>query len=299
MSSRRFSSKAGISLFVPPGLKPRQKLNRVLVAWTDTREASRAIAEALPFLRAASNAEIVVVDAAARSETRGYNAVDIAAHLDRQGVKVAIRPVDKGKQSVSEALLERLVGGARTLSSWAPMAIRAGANRSWALRREILASAKVPILMAHRASEGRCRGCMERPCPISPIQPFHRRSGIISGSCPSNLSLGLQRRFEAHAADPRREEAAHRIAWAAVKRSMKKSATAGSVRASAIIEDARNVAGPQLLSASKPTPRGIQNHLCLISGGAQAGDAGSDERSRRAQRDISTQGSSWLPGASW
>jgi len=28
--------------------------------------------------------------------------------------------------------------------------------------------------------------------------------------------------FEAHAADPRREEAAHRIAWAAVKRSYEK-----------------------------------------------------------------------------
>ena len=137
--------------FVPPGLKPRQKLNRVLVAWTDTREASRAIAEALPFLRAASDAEIVVVNAAAqKSETRGYNAVDIAAHLDRQGVKVAIRPVDKGKQSVSEALLEEasrrspdlIVMGAYGHSRW----------REWVMggtTREILASAKVPILMAH------------------------------------------------------------------------------------------------------------------------------------------------------
>ena len=31
--------------------------------------------------------------------------------------------------------------------------------------------------------------------------------------------------FEAHAADPRREEVAHRIAWAAVKRSYEKIGT--------------------------------------------------------------------------
>jgi cation transport regulator len=31
--------------------------------------------------------------------------------------------------------------------------------------------------------------------------------------------------FEAHASDPRREEAAHRIAWAAVKRSYEKIGT--------------------------------------------------------------------------
>ncbi|MFI4994811.1 MAG: universal stress protein [Hyphomicrobiales bacterium] len=137
--------------FVPPGSRPRRKLARVLVAWTDTREAARAIAEALPFLRAAADVEIVAVNGSGqKKETRGYNAVDIAAHLDRHGVKVAIRPVDKGKRSVGEALLEEarhrsadlLVMGAYGHSRW----------REWIMggtTREMLASAEVPVLMAH------------------------------------------------------------------------------------------------------------------------------------------------------
>jgi hypothetical protein len=38
---------------------PAGGLNRVLIAWTNTREAARAIAEALPFLRAATETEII------------------------------------------------------------------------------------------------------------------------------------------------------------------------------------------------------------------------------------------------
>ncbi len=145
-----FESGHGL-YFVPPGARPRAELNRVLIAWSDTREAARAVAESLPFLRAATEAEIVVVEASGQKPaTRGYEAVDIAAHLDRQGVKVAVRPVDKGKRSVSEVLLSEVehrsadlvVMGAYGHSRW----------REWIMggtTREMLASSEVPILMAH------------------------------------------------------------------------------------------------------------------------------------------------------
>jgi nucleotide-binding universal stress UspA family protein len=85
-----------------------------------------------------------------KSATRGYKAVDIAAHLDRQGVKVTIRPIDKGKRSVSETLLgeagqqsaDLIVMGAYGHSRW----------REWIIggtTRDMLASSGVPILMAH------------------------------------------------------------------------------------------------------------------------------------------------------
>jgi nucleotide-binding universal stress UspA family protein len=137
--------------FVPPGLRPRAKLNRALVAWTDTREAARAIAEALPFLRAAADAEIITVGKVGQNgETRGYKAVDVAAHLDRQGVKVAIRAVDKGRRSVGEILLKEarqrsadlIVMGAYGHSRW----------REWIMggtTREMLTSSETPLLMAH------------------------------------------------------------------------------------------------------------------------------------------------------
>jgi nucleotide-binding universal stress UspA family protein len=81
---------------------------------------------------------------------RGYVATDIAAHLDRQGTNVAIRSVEQGKQSVSEALLEQvlersadlIVMGAYGHSRW----------REWIMggtTREMLQASPVPLLMAH------------------------------------------------------------------------------------------------------------------------------------------------------
>jgi nucleotide-binding universal stress UspA family protein len=137
--------------FVPPGVKPRSKLNRALIAWTDTPEAARAVAEALPFLRAASDVEVVVVGGGrAEKDTRGYSAMDIAAHLDRHGIKVAIRPVEQGERNVSESLIQQLaarsadliVMGAYGHSRW----------REWIIggtTREMLRASKVPLLMAH------------------------------------------------------------------------------------------------------------------------------------------------------
>ena len=137
--------------FVPPGAKPRPQLNRALIAWTDTREAARAVTEALPFLRAASDAEVVTVgDGKGDKDGRGYSAADIAAHLDRHGLKVAIRPVEPGKRSVSEALLDEIahrsadlvVMGAYGHSRW----------REWIMggtTREMLRNCSVPLLMAH------------------------------------------------------------------------------------------------------------------------------------------------------
>jgi nucleotide-binding universal stress UspA family protein len=137
--------------FVPPGLKPRLKWNRALLAWTNTREAARGVAEGLPFLRRTSDVEIITVGADERRKTvRGYEAVDIAAHLDRHGVKVSVRALDPCKRSVSDVLREEidrrsadlLVMGAYGHSRW----------REWIIggtTRDILASANVPVLMAH------------------------------------------------------------------------------------------------------------------------------------------------------
>ncbi len=136
--------------FVPPGAKPREQLNRVLVAWSETRQAARAVAEALPFLRASSDVELVVVESEREMKTGGYGATDIAAHLDRHGTNVAIRSVEQGKRSVSEALLEEvlersadlIVMGAYGHSRW----------REWIMggtTREMLQASTVPLLMAH------------------------------------------------------------------------------------------------------------------------------------------------------
>ena len=90
-------------LLVPPGVtSPPGK--RIAVAWKDTREARRAIVDALPFLREAQ-AVVVVEFCEQGEEASGRDREDVMQFLLRHGVDTAsqqVRPVDA---TVAKALL--------------------------------------------------------------------------------------------------------------------------------------------------------------------------------------------------
>ncbi|MGO9132472.1 MAG: universal stress protein [Methylovirgula sp.] len=72
-------------LVVPPGVES-VSLHHVVIAWKDTRESRRAVADALPYLKAAS--EVSVLDLCTDDEideAKGAVA-DIAAYLGRHGI---------------------------------------------------------------------------------------------------------------------------------------------------------------------------------------------------------------------
>jgi nucleotide-binding universal stress UspA family protein len=132
---------------VPPKGKVRRDLRNVIVAWQDTRESARGVAEALPFLRASTHTRIVTVDA---EGDRGEAAIDIAGHLDRHGVNVEITAVEAGEKTVAEVLIDEahkmsadlIVMGAYGHSRF----------REWILggaTREMLETSNVPVLIAH------------------------------------------------------------------------------------------------------------------------------------------------------
>lgn len=79
------------SLLLPDGWPAERIAGRVVVGWNGGREATRAIADAMPFLAAAETVHLVVVDDA---RTRGLfgqePGADMAAHLARQGVSVVV-----------------------------------------------------------------------------------------------------------------------------------------------------------------------------------------------------------------
>lgn len=94
------------SLLIPPGGVARFDPATVLVAWRNTREAVRAVSEAMPFLKRAENVSICIVGNDDMSGVeRAAQGSDIARHLDRHGVKVQLNPVPQGR-GVSETLLE-------------------------------------------------------------------------------------------------------------------------------------------------------------------------------------------------
>jgi nucleotide-binding universal stress UspA family protein len=70
-------------LVAPPGLE-RLAAERVVIAWKDTREARRAVQDALPLLVRAQQVHVAVVGADARHE----GAADIASYLSGHNVSV-------------------------------------------------------------------------------------------------------------------------------------------------------------------------------------------------------------------
>jgi nucleotide-binding universal stress UspA family protein len=84
---------SGRPVLVAPPKGGELKARKIVVAWKDTREARRAVADALPFLK---DAEEVVVMEACHTDDFGdaqYRTSDVVEHLQRHGVKA--RPLAK------------------------------------------------------------------------------------------------------------------------------------------------------------------------------------------------------------
>jgi nucleotide-binding universal stress UspA family protein len=94
------------ALIVPHAGKVRSIGKRVLVAWKQTTEATRAVHDALPFLRSAE--AIVVMEVNPPTERVPHIAgVDIATHLARHGVRVEVSSTTATEIGVGDAILSR------------------------------------------------------------------------------------------------------------------------------------------------------------------------------------------------
>jgi nucleotide-binding universal stress UspA family protein len=92
-------------LIAPPDLG-RLDASSIVIAWKDTREARRAVADAMPFLERARQvliAEVCETRGQAESKTR---VSDVADYLARHGVKAQVAVRRPGPGGAAEALLE-------------------------------------------------------------------------------------------------------------------------------------------------------------------------------------------------
>jgi len=136
-------------LVVPADYQGGIRLERVLVCWNGGRNAARATANALPFLRRANAAEIVTVgtEAASPAET---SAADLSRHLARHGITANVKRIEPGNLKVSAAILNYAV------KSGAGMLVMGGYGHSrlrefilGGTTRGVLAAMTVPTLMSH------------------------------------------------------------------------------------------------------------------------------------------------------
>jgi nucleotide-binding universal stress UspA family protein len=81
---------------------------RVLVAWDGSREAARAVNDALPLLRLAREAVVLVVDANERRAQLGEQpGADIGAHLAHHGVRVEVKQTQSGGLGIGDVILSQ------------------------------------------------------------------------------------------------------------------------------------------------------------------------------------------------
>jgi nucleotide-binding universal stress UspA family protein len=142
---------SGRHLFlVPKGKAAKPTFDRILLAWNGSREAARALAEAMPYLHKAKEVLVVVVDDEPPVEQHALLGGDAVDHLKHHGVNaylhhVAMRDGDVGATLIAEARQRK-----------ADLIVMGGYGhsrlREWLLggaTYELMHQAPVPLLLAH------------------------------------------------------------------------------------------------------------------------------------------------------
>jgi len=136
-------------LVVPYIQRTGLKLDRVMVCWDGSRNAARAINDAMPFLSRAKAVDVVTISTG-KDRSGEIKGVDIAQHLARHGLNVELRAISAGDVDVANVILsdaadqdaDFIVMGGYGHSRLREFVL-GGATRG------ILASMTVPTLMSH------------------------------------------------------------------------------------------------------------------------------------------------------
>jgi nucleotide-binding universal stress UspA family protein len=121
---------------------------RVIVAWKDTREARRAMADALPLLKVAEQVAVVeIVEPGMRSDDSAKAA---GAFLARHGVRVATRSESQRETSVEEQLFRHVSNdGADLIVAGGYGHSRLGEWVFGGVTNALINDSPVPVLLSH------------------------------------------------------------------------------------------------------------------------------------------------------
>ncbi|HXW27315.1 MAG TPA: universal stress protein [Xanthobacteraceae bacterium] len=136
-------------LVVPYIHKAGLSLDRVMACWDGSRPAARALADAMPLLVRANKVDVVVVEED-RADSDEVPGADVAQHLARHGLTVAIERIPRGNLAVKDVLLNYAA------DSGADLVVMGGYGHSrmrefilGGATRGMLESMTVPTLMSH------------------------------------------------------------------------------------------------------------------------------------------------------
>lgn len=133
-----------IGVKTPPG-------KNVIVAWNGSREAARAVNDALPLLKQADKVEVMCINAEeGEEEGADLPGADVCLHLARHGVKAEAQSTVASDIDAGDLLLARVVDHGADL-----IVMGAYGHARWrevvlgGVTRHLLAQMTVPVLMSH------------------------------------------------------------------------------------------------------------------------------------------------------
>jgi nucleotide-binding universal stress UspA family protein len=137
-------------LVVPSGWKSEPASKKILVGWNASREARRAIADALPFLLAAPSVTLLVVDSHERADRHGEEpGADIALYLARHGAHVEVEQMSSRGSPVADIILSYAADhGVDLIVIGAYSHARSVEMVFGGVTRTLLKQAPIPVLMS-------------------------------------------------------------------------------------------------------------------------------------------------------
>jgi len=151
LSAERLLLASGTPILVVPSGWTSETIGRkILVGWNASREARRAVTDALPFLVAASSVTILVVDPDKRADRHGEEpGADIALHLARHGVHVEVERVSSHGAPVADIILTHAADrGVDLIVIGAYSHARSVEVVFGGVTRTLLKEAPIPVLMS-------------------------------------------------------------------------------------------------------------------------------------------------------
>jgi len=134
----------------PPAAKPFKSIKSVVVAWNESRESLVAIRAALPFLIAAEQVDIAIIDPPQHGVDRSDPGGALSQMLARHGVRPQVSVLAKTLPRVSDVLGRHLLDqNADLLVMGAYGHSRLRESIVGGTTRHILETADFPVLMAH------------------------------------------------------------------------------------------------------------------------------------------------------
>ena len=143
---------SGRPLLLVPEMAPEaDRFEHVVVAWKSSREAARALHDALPLLRKARSVDVLVVDdASARGPETDAQEAQLSQHLTRHGIVARQVRRERGDTPVDLAIIDH------TAESRAHLIVAGGYSHARALEqvfggvtRTLFEHAARPVLFSH------------------------------------------------------------------------------------------------------------------------------------------------------